>query len=359
MALLRRRQNVSRLERRGDLDGLIAVLDRSDAAVGADGRRVDLAAIERARAAQALGRLGAEAAVSALTEALDDPVPGVRRAAVAALGAVPGSTALEPLCEAALRLEGDAREIALDALEERLAEASPTSARRAADAVLATPGDAAVAEQITELVRPRLDDPALAALTRRCLRRLAGEDEDVRGRATRMLVQLGPAVLEHLTPSLGDPALAAHVAPVFGELRDARATPALIELLTADATDLRVAAARALERIQDPRATYALLASTTDPEHAVRAAALGALDALGPMPTVVAVGQLVEKALADGGPALTGEARDVVSLLTENPARPPSLPEVAPEPAEPAPAPAPAQPPPPVTGRRRRRGRRR
>jgi hypothetical protein len=269
---------------------------------------------------------------------------------------MPGSTALEPLCEAALRLEGEAREIALEALAERLAEASPTAARRAADAVLATPGDAAVAEQITELLRARLDDRTLAALTRRCLGRLADEGEDLRERATRMLVQLGPAVLEDLTPALGDPALAGHVAPVFGELRDSRATPALIELLTDDATDLRVAAALALERIQDPRATYALLASTTDGEHAVRAAALRALDALGPMPTVVAVGQLVEKAMAEGGPALTGEARDVVSLLTTGPARPESVPEVAPEPAEPPPAPAP---PPPVTGRRRRRGRRR
>jgi HEAT repeat protein len=355
---LRRSRSVARLERRRDIAGLIDALGRSDAALDADGRRVDLAAVERVRAALALGRLADPAAVSALAEALDDPVPEVRRAAVAALSVMPGSTALEPLCQAALRLdpeaEGEARDIAIAAVAAELAEASPTTARRVADCVLATDGDAAAAARLTALLHARLDEPAVKQLCETGLRRAADADAGVRARATDLLTRLGPAVLGHLMPALDEPALAGHVAPVFGALRDSRATPALIDLLASDQIELRVVAARALEQIQDPRATYALLASTTDPDHAVRAAALHALDALGPMPTVVAVGQLVEKALAEGGPALTGEARDVVSLLTSGAARP--------APAEPAPPPPPAveaaAPDPPGLGRRRR-GRRR
>jgi HEAT repeat protein len=72
------------------------------------------------------------------------------------------------------------------------------------------------------------------------------------------------------------------VATALGELRDARATPALIGLLDVDDAVTRRAAAHALGQIQDPRAVDALLQASSDREHSVRAAALDALAAFGP-----------------------------------------------------------------------------
>lgn len=315
-----RRRSVARLERRADVRGLIEALGRRDVTLDRYGQRIDLALWDRLGAAEALGRIAPPEAVPALSRAVEDPLAQVRLAALEALMRIEGPDAVKALADAALRLvapeDGAVRERALGLLEARIEGASPQTVHHLAERTLQGSDDSQAFTHVVSLVAAKVGTGETGEHCRRCVERLRSADPGERERAARLLVALGPPVLDHLEPCFADPELAPAVARVFGELRDARGIPALLELLTSPDPATRSVAADALGHIQDPRATYALLASTVDSEHAVRAAAIRALDALGPMPAAMVVGQLLQGAFTPGADQLSDRAADLVKRLT-------------------------------------------
>jgi HEAT repeat protein len=119
------------------------------------------------------------------------------------------------------------------------------------------------------------------AAVERALTRLLGH-ADARGETVEALVRHGSRVTDLLIEQLGSEDLEIRKSAVFalGRIGDARAAPALIEVLDEDA-ELVIAAANALAKIGDRRAFDALLALVGDSNAAVRQAAIGALNSLG------------------------------------------------------------------------------
>lgn len=119
------------------------------------------------------------------------------------------------------------------------------------------------------------------AAVERALTRLLGH-ADARREVIEALVRHGPRVTELLVEQLGSEDLEIRKAAVvaLGRIGDARAAPALIEVLDED-PELVIPAADALAKIGDPRAFEALLALVGDTNAGVRQAVVGALNSLG------------------------------------------------------------------------------
>ncbi len=108
------------------------------------------------------------------------------------------------------------------------------------------------------------------------------DDPSGRQAATEALLLTGPRAFEAVLAALRHPEAEVRrlVAEVLGELRDKRATEALIDLLQTDgAYEVRSAAATALGQIKDARAVWALVATLKMRDEAEAASNL-ALDAL-------------------------------------------------------------------------------
>lgn len=119
------------------------------------------------------------------------------------------------------------------------------------------------------------------AAVERALTRLLGKS-GARGEVLEALVRHGPGVTELLIEQLGSEELEVRkaAAVALGRIGDARAVPALVELLEED-TEVVIAVADALAKIGDPRAFESLLARVGDPVAAVRQSVVGALNSLG------------------------------------------------------------------------------
>jgi HEAT repeat protein len=119
------------------------------------------------------------------------------------------------------------------------------------------------------------------AAVERALTRLLGH-RDARGEVLEALVRHGSGVTELLIEQLEseDLEIRKAAAVALGRIGDARAAPALIEVLEEDA-EMFIAAADALAKIGDPRAFEPLLARVGDTSAAVRQAVIGALNSLG------------------------------------------------------------------------------
>jgi HEAT repeat protein len=119
------------------------------------------------------------------------------------------------------------------------------------------------------------------AAVERALTRLLGH-ADARGEVIEALVRHGSRVTELLVEQLGSEDLEIRKAAVvaLGRIGDARAAPALVEVLDED-PELVIPAADALAKIGDPHAFEALLALVGDPHAAVRQSVVGALNSLG------------------------------------------------------------------------------
>src|SRR5205814_1937265 len=83
----RRRPNVGRLARRGDIEGLRKALRLREMSVDEQGVEWDLTVDIRASAASALEKFEAEGIAEDLAAALADPHPAVRGAVIARIGA--------------------------------------------------------------------------------------------------------------------------------------------------------------------------------------------------------------------------------------------------------------------------------
>lgn len=262
--------NVDELRQSRDIEGLIAALDAEHPAE------------VRADAAEALGELGANDAVTALVAMLSDPDPGLRRVAAAAIGELTAPSAVADLL-AALEDDDEAvRAAARDAIASLLAEL-PAGAlddvfvdalehdsvivRLAAVEALGALRAGHVADAVARLV----DDP----------------DSEVRVAAVGTLGLLGDvsafavliAALDHEDAGVRRAAGGA-IAALLDQVQPSETSALLLEALGSESVAVRVLAATELGRVGDVQALVPLLAAQSDPESDVQAAARSSVDAL-------------------------------------------------------------------------------
>jgi hypothetical protein len=352
-------RSVRRLQRRGDVAGLIEALGRHDWTSDGDGRLIDVAVRDRVDAANALRELGAaQDAVLPLTTALQDRQPAVRGAALEALAAAE----LRGATHAIARAVAGWRSSELEDLRERgvlllMQREDPDLAVVFAEAIVEDPSyepldrDAGVI--LRRLTSSSGGSDVATALAERLVDRLRTGTPQSGARVGALLAGLGEDAVEPLMAALDDPATQRAVIPALGAVGDRRAVPELASLLFDEDPVIRVRAAEALGAIRDPQATEALLRATGDEDAAVRDAAQVALDALGNIGVILGVAALVQPILGRVEQLEQAFAeRDERPLSALEPAKPEAVPQ---QPQQPQPQPQPEA---FSRRRRRRRGRR-
>ncbi len=229
--------NIERLAEQGNLRGLIKALGYE--------RDPDI----QHQAAEALGRLGSEQAVSPLRRiaASDSVEAPVRGAAIAALGRIGGHDAAEALSD----------------LVER-----PTLAPRWIGLSLRSLGQTGGEETTIKTLIAALDSShesvreaaveGLASVGPPALHALADLYNDGKGAkapiALEILQRMGQPLVLHLTQQLreGDPQERSRAAKLLGVLGAEEAVPALIEAMGSASMSCRYTAARSLEQIGEP-----------------------------------------------------------------------------------------------------------
>jgi len=260
----------------------------------------DVDAWVRYYAAQALGRLGAEAASRRLTELLGDPAGQVRVAAVEALSHFRNDVALQALKEAAASEEPDLRRAALiglgitgrpDALPALLEALRSADAATRLVAVSALSGAAGGAEIVPALARAARDpDEAVRAAAFGFLAAAPG------AAAAAELIELARDMPER------ERAISALAIPAEGRV------PALSAALDRAEEEVAPILASALARMATPLAADALHQALESGNVAARKAAATALHALGG----AAAAQAIRRAAAaDPDPAV----RQICAIL--------------------------------------------
>ena len=229
----------------------------------------------RERATLAVGRIGDERSVSALTDLLrKDADPAVRAMAAFALGEVESDTASEALL-AILKNASSSAEIRARAVEAlgKIAAALP----REKEARQRELGAAIIDTLKSEKLRPKLDQSVIlfgltAALRSRPVNAgptiaefLDNANPRVRADAANALARLrlkdGVEQLRKLLASDLDPIVRANAARVLGIAEDKQSYDTLLSHATEDKdARVRVNAIRALASLKDPRAAQPLLA---------------------------------------------------------------------------------------------------
>ena len=229
----------------------------------------------RQRAALAVGRIGDERSVSALTDLLQKDVdPAVRAMAAFALGEVESDTASEALL-AVLKNASSAAELRARAVEAlgKIAAALP----REKEARQRELGSAIIDALESEKLRPKPDQSVIlfgltAALRARpanagptIVKFLDNANPRVRADAANALARLrlkeGVEQLRKLLASDLDPIVRANAARVLGIAEDKQSYEALLSHATEDKdARVRVNAIRALASLKDTRAAQPLLA---------------------------------------------------------------------------------------------------
>lgn len=264
---------------------LIAVLNQEEAE-----------ALSRANAALILGKLGDARAQDALIAALDDDSPLIRREAAQALSAFKASEMVLPLCalllddepevrsRAALTLgvQGDVR--AVEPLNDTFLRDEDDRVRRAAHDAMKRIGERAAQETVqdidlfraakavermqhphekldTDEIRQRTDPAEPEKLfhtlgvprVELLLATLESDDHNVQRRAVRELIRMGDKVVPALIAAIDQadkPTARAHIAFALGEMKNAKALPALHQLLASDIEDVHYAARNAISKIE-------------------------------------------------------------------------------------------------------------
>ena len=297
----RRKPDVSKLRRRGDIAGLCAAVEYREAGRDATGRPVDLGAATRVEAVLALSDFYGPLVTRTLFRALADPSAHVRVGAARGLRLSRSPAAVEPLLHA-LALWPDeggerARGEALAALAELPGEELP---ERFAAKLVDARSIAPTVHHEAALTRLLALDPRGAAAARAVaewlISALEGGDDERRERAETVIGWVSPSAVELLAEHVEGPARAA-IARLLGMTGHTRAVDPLIELLADRDPDVRLAAVKALGQLKHTRAVEPLLYASRDPDFSVREAADAALDAMGVAAVVVGLAALVRPML--------------------------------------------------------------
>lgn len=284
----RGRANVAQMRKKGDLSGLLDALRYENAPSGPDGAGWDTSWPLRVEAAESVSDFYGPAVASGLRDALSDPHPTVRLAAVEGLAKLRVPTGVEELLDGIVAWDdppyGEAAWRALETVAAAPVDLLPEALAACimeADSVALQERHREALDYLLEF-DPRPPDQAAGSVAGHVLSKLDREsDPERRRRDEAVLGWLGPSAADRVIESLGEGRAELAAARAAGDARDARAAEPLIRLLERPSAELREAAATALGEIKDTRAVPSLLAATRDAEASVRDAASGALDAMG------------------------------------------------------------------------------
>lgn len=265
------------------------------------------------------GQGGDESTVSALSEALRDPVASVRQAAAEALGRTRDSVAVRALMDV---LRADESAAVRRAAAWSLGEIADAMAIPALADALLRDRDIEVRRNAASALGHIDDQRATSALTR-ALEQDA--DANVRMRAAEALSTIDDeGALDALIRVLDrddDPGVRRAVIEAIDNLESARALPAVSRALRDGDADVRRAAADALGSMDDRDAVPALLAVARDAEAEVRHAAINALGSLGDRRAVPAF----TAALSDGDVEVRRAAAQAFASIENLRTAPPEL----------------------------------
>jgi HEAT repeat protein len=306
LGLFRKRTtNVGRLQRRGNVEGLVAAAQHRDTFVDRDGSVVDVGGPVRREAVLALADIEDPRARAAARDALADADLSVRLAALESVRRTHDEDALPDAIQMAFAAVAHGEAAGEAVLGSLIQLAEPARANLYARGLIAHPSG--------ELLHPqelRLFDEVIGSAPAEFQQRLIDElvvvmgtaDADGQARAAGFLVALGDSAIEPAIRALGNPRTRLGAAVALGFLRSQRAVEPLLATVTdADAAVRRVAV-RALGEIKDGRAVEALLSAARDEDYGVRAAAIKAIDSLGTLAVIQSVATLVgSEALPAGG----------------------------------------------------------
>lgn len=296
--LIWRRPDIARLERKGNLAGLLAALRYEDPLLDRSGRLVDLGAEVRVAAVEALGRLAIPPALEGVAGALNDPELSVRRAAVRVLARVDAGPATAALARAAVQWRSPSlQELREEATEALLARRDEGQSRHIAEELATLPDEPD--DQDARLLRRLALSDGHASL-QGVVSELAAYLRPRPIRAAKLLAALAPESVPFLIAMLEDRQVQAPAALALGGTHDSRAVEPLSRLLLeSDQPAVRAASARALGEIRDPAAVESLLLAAADQDYTVRLEAGQAFDRFGNVAIVVAM-----SIAAAGQPAL-------------------------------------------------------
>lgn len=333
-----RKPNVRKLRKRGDLDGLREALRYRETKVD-DGIEWDVGVATRLEATDALGDFHVIEAAAALGDAVQDPVPAVRVAAIEALSKVNLVAAVEPLVNCVIGLpdaEGGAPARALELLVAWQLEGTPE--------VLVERLLEPDAPELNDWHREALDalleaDPrqaeARVAIADRAVAILTGPQYDTATEtAAHILASLGSGAAGSVLGPLTDGAATPALVRAAGSLGDARLVEPVIRRLGSDDPVMRQAAASAAGGLNHTLAVPALLTATQDAEQAVRDAASDALNAMGMAAIIAGLAEIVKTQTARalppqpppgaGAQQATAEGPEPAAQIPPPPAPPPT-----------------------------------
>ncbi|HWR97980.1 MAG TPA: HEAT repeat domain-containing protein [Candidatus Methanoperedens sp.] len=241
---------------------------------------------------RALGEIGDAAAAPAIVALLGEP--GLRPAALEALGRLGGAEAVIPLLDALFSGQRALRAVALSAAHRLLGRLGSGAAASTFAAGVRARADAAFFAFLHESLRHHDSQVRTAAISllgcapgkpaaAMAIEVLADAPEAEQAALADILAALPEGELQPLVPALGapSPAVRLRLAEVFGRREHAGAVPALLGLLSDRTGHVRAAAATALGRIGDPVAAAPLVALLRDPFPDVREAGMAAIVAMG------------------------------------------------------------------------------
>jgi hypothetical protein len=294
----RRKPDVEKLRRKGNLDGLREAMLYQDLRVDRDGVEWDLGVQVRVDAVRALAEFyGAEVA-QCLADGLRDRDPEVRLAAVHGLASLGVPAATDELLDCVVRWGEPPDDVAgaraLEALMSWQVEGFPEALAGQLMAARAPEPATRHRNALHALLNTDPRGPAAAGVVAdRMIAMLGTLGSDGQARAERILGWIGPSAADTVLDAFARGHASAAVARAAGALRDVRAVEPLVGLLSHGDPEMRRSAAVALEGLNDTRAVPALVGATQDPEQSVRDAASSALNSMGMAAVIVGLGALM------------------------------------------------------------------
>jgi hypothetical protein len=295
----RRKPDVEKLRRKGNLEGLRQAMHYEDVRVDREGVEWDLGVEVRVDAVRALADFYGSSVAECLADGLRDRDPEVRLAAVHGLASLGVPAATDELLDCVVRWGDPPDDVAgaraLEALMSWRIEGLPEAfAGKLMEAGAPQPA-MRHRNGLHALLNTDPRGPAASGVVADRMIGVLGTlgGADGHARAESILSWIGPSATDTVLDAFESGHAAPAVARAAGSLRDARAVEPLVGLLAHRDPEMRRSAAIALEGLNDTRAVPALVGATQDPEQSVRDAASSALNAMGMAAVIVGLGALL------------------------------------------------------------------